>query len=152
MISSPPPQAIDTLRAQDPDLPYATLKAFPVSQVRVAFAVNPNNPVRQADMPTIRRILSGELTNWKQPGGIGEPIRVAYVQAGGGVTLCVSSELLDGQPFTPANPIRVTFGSQVVKVVEQEPRALGIAQLGLVQEHRLPELATARSSSKSLAW
>jgi hypothetical protein len=27
-------------------------------------------------------------------------------------------------------------------VVEQEPRALGIAQLGLVQEHQLPELTT----------
>jgi hypothetical protein len=30
----------------------------------------------------------------------------------------------------------------VVKVVEQEPRALGIAQLGLVREHHLAELTT----------
>ena len=42
----------------------------------------------------------------------------------------------------PANPIRVAFGAQVVKVVEQEPRALGIAQLGLVKELQLPELMT----------
>ena len=53
--------------------------------------------------------------------------------AGGGVTLSVASELFGGQPFTPANPIRVAFGAQVVKVVEQEPRALGIAQLGLTR-------------------
>ena len=67
---------------------------------------------------------------------------MAYVQSGGGVTLSVAGELFGGQPFTPANPIRVAFGAQVVKVVEQEPRALGVAQLGLTQEHQLPELAT----------
>jgi len=64
------------------------------------------------------------------------------VQPGGGVTLSVAGELFGGQPFTPANPIRVAFGVQVVRVVEQEPRALGVAQLGLTQERQLPELAT----------
>jgi ABC-type phosphate transport system substrate-binding protein len=116
--------------------------AFPVSQVRVAFAVNPSNPVRKIDMRLIRQILSGEVANWKDVGGEDLPIRVAYVQAGGGVTLSVVRELLGGRPLTPAHPIRVAFGSQVVRVVEQEPRALGVAQLGLVKEHQLPELMT----------
>jgi ABC-type phosphate transport system substrate-binding protein len=93
-------------------------------------------------MASIRRVLSGELTNWKQLGGADELIRVAYVQPGGGVTLSVAGELFGGQPFTPANPIRVAFGVQVVRIVEQEPRALGVAQLGLTQERQLPELAT----------
>ena len=142
VISTSLKQSIDSLRTNSPDLPYDRLVAFPVSQVRVAFAVNPNNPVRKVDMRLIRRVLSGEMTNWKQLGGADEPIRVAYVQAGGGVTLSVAGELFGGQPFTPANPIRVAFGAQVVKVVEQEPRALGIAQLGLTREHQLPELMT----------
>ena len=142
VISSSLRQVVASLRVNSPDLPYDKLMAFPVSQVRVAFAVNPNNPVRNVDMRSIKRILSGEITNWKQLGGADEPIRVAYVQSGGGVTLSVAGELFGGQSFTPANPIRVAFGAQVVKVVEQEPRALGVAQLGLTQEHRLPELAT----------
>jgi ABC-type phosphate transport system substrate-binding protein len=142
VISSSLQQTIESLRSRSPDLPYDRLMEFPVSQVRVAFAVNPSNPVRKADIGFIRRVLSGEVTNWKELGGSDLPIRVAYVQAGGGVTLCVAGQLFGGQAFTPANSIRVSFGSQVIKVVEQEPRALGIAQLGLVREHQLPELVT----------
>ena len=125
--------------------------AFPVSQIRVAFAVNPSNPVRNVDMTMLRRVLSGEVTNWKDLGGADEPIRVAYVQAGGGVTLCVAGQLFNGRALTPANPIRVAFGAQVVKVVEQEPRALGVAQLGLVKEHQLPELMTGQVVEQELS-
>ena len=40
---------------------------------------------------------------------------------------------------------------QVVKVVEQEPRALGIAQLGLVKEHQLAELTTDQAIEQELS-
>jgi phosphate transport system substrate-binding protein len=132
-------------------MPYDRLVAFPVSQVRVAFAVNPENPVRKVSMEHIRRVLSGQTTNWKELGGPDLPIRVTYVQPGGGVTLCVAGQLFNGRQFTPANAIRVAFGAQVVKVVEQEARALGIAQLGLVQEHQLPELVTDRVIEQELS-
>ena len=69
VISSSLKQVVDSLRTNSPDLPYDKLAAFPVSQVRVAFAVNPNNPVRTADMASIRRVLSGELTKLKKLGG-----------------------------------------------------------------------------------
>jgi phosphate transport system substrate-binding protein len=142
VISTSLERAIKSLRPNNPDMPYDRLLAFPISQVRVAFAVNPNNPIRKASIRQIRQVLSGQISNWKEFGGPDLPIRVTYVQSGGGVTLCVAGHLFNGRQFTPANAIRVAFGSQVVKVVEQEPRALGIAQLGLVQEHQLPELAT----------
>jgi phosphate transport system substrate-binding protein len=151
VISTSLQNAIGALRPNNPDLPYDRLMAFPVSQLRVAFTVHPDNPVRKASMQFLRRALSGEAVSWKELGGPDLPIRVAYVQTGGGVTLCVASQLLDGRPFTPANPIRVAFGSQVVKVVEQEPRALGVAQLGLVHEHQLPELVTDRVIEQELS-
>ena len=50
VISTSLQQAVDSLRPSSPDLPYDELMAFPVSQIRVAFAVNPSNPVRKADM------------------------------------------------------------------------------------------------------
>lgn len=150
-ISSSLSRAIEALRVNNPDLPYDRLVAFPISRVRVAFAVHPSNPIRKADMGVLRRVLSGETVSWSELGGSDQPIRVAYVQSGGGVTLCVSSQLFDGRPLMPANPIRVSFGSQVVRVVEQEPRALGVAQLGLVRQHQLPELATDRVIEQELS-
>lgn len=151
VISTSLRSAIDALRLNNPDLPYDKLLAFPVSHVRVAFAVNPSNPVRKVDMRMIRQVLSGETTNWMQLGGADEPIRVAYVQPGGGVTLSVANDLFGGRPLSPANPIRVAFGAQVVKVVEQEPRALGVTQLGLAREHQLPELMTDRFIEQELS-
>lgn len=151
VISTSLRQAIESLRPNNPDLPYDRLAVFPVSQIRVAFAVNPSNRVRQVDMALIRQVLAGEVTNWKQLGGADEPIRVAYVQAGGGVTLSVAGELFGGRAFTPANPIRVSFGAQVIRVVEQEPRALGVAQLALTREHQLPELTTGQVVEQELS-
>jgi ABC-type phosphate transport system substrate-binding protein len=150
-ISSSLQRAIEALRPSNPELPYDRLVAYPVSRVRVAFAVHPSNPVRKADMGVLRRVLSGETVSWSELGGPDQPIRVAYVQTGGGVTLCVSAQLFDGRPLMPASPIRVAFGSQVVKVVEQEPRALGVAQLGLVRQHQLPELATDHAIEQELS-
>jgi phosphate transport system substrate-binding protein len=149
-ISTPLERAVEFLRTANPDLPYHRLRVFPVSQVRVAFAVHPSNPVRNTDMEKIRRVLAGEATTWKELGGDDAPIRVAYVQGGGGVTLSVAGTLLGRGTLTPANPIRVAFDTQVVKVVEQEPRALGVAQLGLVKESHLPELITDRTIDQEL--
>ena len=150
VISTSLQQAVDSFRLNSPDLPYHELMAFPVSQIRVAFAVNPSNPVRKADMRSVRQILAGEVSNWKELGGADWPIRVAYVQSGGGVTLSVANQLFGGRPFMPTHPIRVAFDSQVVKVVEQEPRALGVAQLGLARELQLPELMTDQTIEQEL--
>jgi len=143
--------AVASLRTASPDLPYHRLRVFPVSHVRVAFAVHPSNPVRNADMAMIRQVLTGDVTSWKELGGTDMPIRVAYVQGGSGVTLCVAHALFGDRTLTPANPIRVTFGTQVIKVVEQEPRALGVAQVGLVKESHLPELMTDRTIEQELS-
>ena len=151
VISAPLKQTVVALRKTIADLPYDRLIAFPIGRIRVAFAVNPDNPVRKADMQTIQRVLSGEITNWRQLGGNNEPIRVTYVQGGGGVTLTVANDLFAGKPLMPANPIRVAFDMQVIKVVEQEPRALGVAQLKLVTSHHLPELMTDRTIEQELS-
>ena len=64
------------------------------------------------------------------------------VREGGGVQASVEAELLAGEHMTPANPIEVQIGSQVTKIVAQEPAALGLAQLGHLKEQALPELLT----------
>jgi hypothetical protein len=70
------------------------------------------------------------------------PIRLVMVCEGGGVQAAVEGQLLADKRTVSSNPIRVQIGSQVVKVVAQEPDALGLAQLGVLRRGKLPELET----------
>jgi len=152
IISTSLQRAIDSVRASEPgSLTYQDLIAVPIAKVPVAFAVNPANRVRKANIDMLRRILDGEVSNWRALGGADKPVRVVYVEGGDGVTLTVAGDLFDARSFTPADPIRVSLSAQVVKVVEQEPRALGVAPSGLVRDHKLPVLATDRVIEQQLS-
>ena len=142
MISTSLESEIATLRKTMPDLPFDKLHSFRITSTRIAFAINPANPVRSANLDTIRRILRGEIDNWKTLGGPDLPIKVVKVREGGGVQASVEAELLAGERMTPAYPIEVQIGSQVTKIVAQAPEALGLAQLGKMKEQNLPELLT----------
>jgi phosphate transport system substrate-binding protein len=140
MISTKIENEIALLRITNPNIPFERLRSFEVYRTRMAFAVHPTNPVHSVSPQTMRRVLLGEIKNWQELGGADLPIRVVMVRDGGGVQLSVETQLLGGAHIRPDNPIRVQISSQVVKVVEQEPGALGLAQLGKLREHRLPEL------------
>jgi ABC-type phosphate transport system substrate-binding protein len=140
MISTSLQSEVALLRQAKPDLPFAQLRNFIVSRTRVAFVVHPDNPIRTADIGTIKRVLRGEIDNWSMLGGPDRPLRVVVVREGGGVQLSIENALFNGARLTPRDPINVVLGSEVVKVVAREPDALGLAQLGEVQARGLPEL------------
>lgn len=144
MISAPLESEVAFLRKQRPDLPYERLQTFEISQTRIALAVHPTNPIRSTDRETIKRVLLGELRNWRDLGGPDLPIRVVLVRDGGGVQASVEAELLSGKHIQTENPIRVHISTQVVNMVEQEPSALGLAQLGILRKSKVPELVLDR--------
>ena len=150
MTSAPLDSEIAILKRTKPTLPFHRLRVFEISQTRVAFAVHPSNPVRSADSDVMRRVLMGEITNWRDLGGADAPIRVVIPREGGGVPLSIEAELLGGKPISVPDPIRVHIGTQTLTVVQQEPGALGLAQLGLLQKHNLPELAIDRNIAQYL--
>ena len=150
MISTSLESQIAVLKRTNPSLEFDKLKNFPVMNIRVAFAIHPRNTVPNVRVDQIRKILTGEITNWKALGGADMPIRVVIVR-GGGVPAAVESELLDGKPIAATeHAIYVQSGTQVMAVVGQEPGALGLAQLNLVQKHKLPELKTDRTVDQQL--
>lgn len=151
MISAPLESQIAAVKRTNPALAFDKLKNFPVMQIRASFAINPNNKVRDVTIDTLRKVLSGEITNWKALGGSDTPIRVIIVRSGGGVPTAVEAEVLDGKPISATeHAIYVTSGAHVPAVVAQEPGALGLAQLGLVRKHKLPELKTDRPVEQQL--
>ena len=150
MISSSLDSEVALLRKTIPELPFDSLRSFNISRTRIAFAVNPANPVRSSSLDVVRQILQGKIDNWRLLGGPDLPLRVVVVREGGGIQFSVEAELLGGAHITPDNPIVVQIGTQVTKVVEQETGALGLAQVGVVRERNLPELMTERFIEQQL--
>jgi phosphate transport system substrate-binding protein len=142
MISTRIENEIAVLRETYPDLPFDRLQTFEVSRTRMAFAVHPSNPVRWASIDLMRSVLLGEITNWRDLGGQDIAIRLVFVRDGGGVQTSVQSQILDGKTIHVPDPIRVQVGTQVLKIVEQEPEALGLSQLNLLMRSHAAELST----------
>src|SRR4051794_1541021 len=93
-------------------------------------------------LSAIKEALVGSITNWKSYGGRDAPIKIILVGGGGGVTTAVEAALLGGQPASNPQVIYVRSPVQLVQIVEQEPFAMGFAQLALLKQRGLPELAT----------
>lgn len=138
MISSSWPDMLAELKKQRPNLPYDQLRVFHVTKTRVAFSVNRANTVRHAGSTTLARILKGELTNWKDLGGADQPIQLVMVRDGGGVQASIEARL--GLKIATTKAIRVQISSQVNKIVEQLPEALGLAQIENLRGSKAVEL------------
>lgn len=142
MISTTLDREVEILRKSDPDLSLQRLKAFEIARTRAALVVHPDNPVRTARLQDVRKILTGEIFNWKQLGGPDLPIRIVAVRDGGGVLASVEAKLLGAAHISAPNTIRVQVGTQIVRVVAQEPGALGITQLAIVRSSSAVEMIT----------
>jgi ABC-type phosphate transport system substrate-binding protein len=151
MISASLESEISKMKKAMPGLDYERLKAFEISSTRVAFIVNPTNPIRKVSLDQLKKILTGQITNWSALGGKDAPIRMIIVGGGGGVATTVETELLDGKPIHGPNIIYVRTALQLTGIVEQEPNALGFAQLSLAKQKGLPEVVTEKPVEQSLS-
>ena len=142
MISTTLEREVEILRRSDAGLPFQRLQAFEIARTRAALVIHPDNPVRAARLHDIAKILTGEFSNWKQLGGPDLPIRVVAVREGGGVLASVEARLLGAAHIAAPDAIRVQVGTQIVKVVAQEPGAIGITQLAIVKSSSAVELVT----------
>ena len=151
MISGPLDNEIGELKSGHPALDFGRLKTFEVANTRMAFAVSKTNPVAMVSDDKMRQILLGTITNWRDVGGPDRPIRIVMVRGGGGVQASIEEELLHGQHVAAPNAILVQISSQVIKVTEQLPEALGLSQLGIVAKSNAHELKTEHPIVQRLA-
>lgn len=151
MLSASLHSEVSRLKKVMPGLDYSKLKAFEVSTTRVCFVVHSANAVRKISLAQMKKILIGEVTNWKQLGGADSPIRLVIVGGGGGVITSVETQLLEGKQVSAPNILYVRTAVQLVQIVEQEPNSLGFAQLSLARQKGLPELATDEPVEQSLS-
>ena len=65
-----------------------SLECVPVGREAFIFFVNSNNPIEDMNADDIRRIYSGEYTNWNQVGGVNRPINpISRVPGSGSQTM-----------------------------------------------------------------
>jgi phosphate transport system substrate-binding protein len=150
MISGPLEDEVKQLKLTKQNLPFDQLRDFNILNTRMAFAINRENPVHAITVDNMRDILLGKISNWSVLGGRNLPIKIVQVREGGGVQASIESELLDGKPINAPNRIRVQISDQVVKIVEQLPEALGLAQLSVVLNPNTRELKTSRPIEQHL--
>ncbi|MBX9844667.1 MAG: substrate-binding domain-containing protein [Xanthobacteraceae bacterium] len=151
MISASLSSEIDQLKKVMPGMSYDRLQAHPVLNTRIAIAVHNTNAVRKTSLNQVRKMLLGQISNWSELGGKDQPIRVVLVGGGGGVTSVVEAELLNGKVPDGPHIIWVKSPVQLVQVVEQERGAIGFAQLALVRQRGIQELATEAPLEQTLS-
>ncbi|RIH99704.1 phosphate ABC transporter substrate-binding protein [candidate division NPL-UPA2 bacterium Unc8] len=66
------------------DEPGWGLREFVICHDAIAPIVHPNNPVRGLTMKQLKKIFTGEITNWNKVGGENLPITVIIREAGSG--------------------------------------------------------------------
>lgn len=141
MISAPLEAEIAAARQLKPQQTFDNLQEFRVKTTRIVFAVHPKNPVSVLPLATVRKIFTGEITNWSAVGGPDLPILVVAVKEGGGTIVAVRAKMLGNAQLAPG-AIRLESAQHLLQVVSQERGAIGIAQRGLALKAGVDEIAT----------
>ena len=151
MISAPLEDERAALQEKFPTFDYNRLRVHEVAKVAVAVVIHKTNKVRKASLEQITKILNGEIENWSKLSGADRPIRVVLVGGGGGVTAVVQGQLLGGKQGASKNMIYTKTPVQLVQIVEQEPGAIGFAQLELAREHNMQVIRTESPIEQTLS-
>jgi phosphate transport system substrate-binding protein len=86
--------------------------AVPYAGTGTGLAVNPVNIVRGLTTEQVRKIYSGEITDWSQVGGQAGDIRPLLREAGSSTRASFEAYFFGGKP---------TYGKNVIEVVESGP-------------------------------
>ena len=87
----------------------------------------------------------------RDAGGADVPIKVVAVKEGGGTVAAIRAQMLGEAPLA-SGAIRLESAKHVIKVVAQEPGAIGVIQLGLLQHSGLKEAKTERFVEQPLSF
>lgn len=107
-----------------------TWRMEPVAAETLVFFVNEDNPVTGLTLDQVRKIYSGEITNWKDVGGSDAPIQAYQRPKGGGSQAIMDKEVMGDLPMMePANSDYVVSSMEgiisAVRAWDDRPEALG---------------------------
>ena len=109
------------------------LSVYSVANDGIAVIVHPNNPVKNLTADQVKKIFSGEITNWNQVGGNNAAILVYTRETGSGTRTTFQDLIMDGEAITSrATPFA---SSALIKSgVARQANAIGYDSIGYVDE------------------
>jgi len=99
----------------------------------IAVAVNPNNPVNELTMEQLKKIFTGEVTNWNQVGGNDENIIVLSRESSSGTYLFFMEHVMDKKDYTKSARL-MPATSAIVQAITEDKTSIGYIGLGYAEE------------------
>lgn len=100
---------------------------FPICYDGLALIVNRNNPDTCITVENVKKVLSGQITEWSQLGGTQKgKIEVVFDNKRSATLNYVVDSLLDGKPINSPNIVAAKNSKAVVDYVDATPNAIGV--------------------------
>lgn len=107
------------------------LREIPIAIDGIALVVNPANKVSGLSLDEVRRIYTGEITNWKEVGGEDDSINALTREEGSGTRGAFEEIVMKGSHISSRVGVQNTTGS-LRTAVAGDPRAIAYISLGNV--------------------
>jgi phosphate transport system substrate-binding protein len=101
--------------------------------------VHKDNPVKKLSEETLKKMLRGEITNWKELGGKDEAISIVFDNPASGTVRTMKDSLLAGGEL-PANVFSAKTNPEVIRYVGDNSTAIGIIGLAWVSDKDMPQV------------
>ena len=113
-------------------------EVFPIAYDGLALIVNSSNNDTCMTVKDVKRILSGEVTNWNQivKGSKRGEIEVVFDNKESETLHYVVYSLLDGKPINSPNIVASKTSKEVVDYVDQTPNAIGVIGSNWLNDRR----------------
>ena len=89
------------------------LEKAPLAIDALVFIVNPKNPVKNLTSDQVRKIYTGEITNWKEVGGVDHAITPYIRNADSGSQEKMETLVMNGLTMIDGNYMHEIIGSQM---------------------------------------
>lgn len=109
------------------------IEKIPIAVDAIAIIVNKSNPVESLTSEQVRKIFSGEITNWKEVGGEDREIVVVNRDEASGTREAFSKLLMGESKFLKRAIVQPGSG-QVRSIVSSTPEAIGYLSIGYVRD------------------
>lgn len=113
-------------------------ECFPIAYDGLALISNSNNTDTCISVKDVKRILSGEVTNWNQivPGSKRGEIEVVFDNNQSATLHYVVDSILDGKPINSPNIVASKTSKEVIDYVDQTPNAIGVIGSNWLNDRR----------------